>query len=485
MRLKSLKPIVGSLIACAMLGFATSNAHAEEIVVQNDNVAIGGSGNVQAGFVAGERAAAWLTMPCDGTIVAVQMAWRSFGGNTGQTLGDNITLSQPGSFPAPGTDLLFLGGPVLADGFLNEFRYTDEQNTMPISVPVLQGQVIVASFQFLETPGINGASVVTDIGGCQTPKNSLFAIPGGWLNSCALGVSGDFVIRVVIDCEEIGACCVGIGNCSENVSGAECDSLGGVFQGNGSTCAACPQPGACCLPSGVCTVLLQSQCQTNGGTFQGAGTTCGRVNCPQPTGACCFGPGSCVNLNEANCAVAEGEWGGAGTNCAAFICFPEGACCMPDGSCAEMTPEACSADGGAYQGDEVLCGEVSCPLPSGACCLSNGNCLFLVEADCLQIPNASWAGAGTFCADNNMNGIPDGCEGPGACIGDIVSSGTFQPPPDGIVDGADLGFLLTEWGKNPGSPADLVTSGTFMPPPDGKVDGADLGVLLQGWGPCR
>jgi len=71
-----------------------------------------------------------------------------------------------------------------------------------------------------------------------------------------------------------------------------------------------------------------------------------------------------------------------------------------------------------------------------------------------------------------------------ACSGDIVSSATFQPPPDGIVNGADLAFLLGEWGRNPGSLADLVTSATFMPPPDGIVDGADLAVLLGAWGPC-
>jgi len=72
-----------------------------------------------------------------------------------------------------------------------------------------------------------------------------------------------------------------------------------------------------------------------------------------------------------------------------------------------------------------------------------------------------------------------------SCLGDIVSNATFLPPPDGQVDGADLGYLLSQWGPNPGSLADLVTNGTFMPPPDGVVDGADLAVLLGNWGPCK
>lgn len=44
---------------------------------------------------------------------------------------------------------------------------------------------------------------------------------------------------------------------------------------------------------------------------------------------------------------------------------------------------------------------------------------------------------------------------------------------DGVVDGADLGLLLGDWG---GTSADLDG--------DGVVDGADLGVLLGSWGDC-
>jgi len=71
------------------------------------------------------------------------------------------------------------------------------------------------------------------------------------------------------------------------------------------------------------------------------------------------------------------------------------------------------------------------------------------------------------------------------CFADLVDSGTFQPPGDGQVDGADLGFLLVAWGANPGSPADLVDGGTFQPPPDGQVDGADLAAMLTSWGSCE
>ena len=46
-----------------------------------------------------------------------------------------------------------------------------------------------------------------------------------------------------------------------------------------------------------------------------------------------------------------------------------------------------------------------------------------------------------------------------------------------VVNGADLGILLSVWGPAPaGTAADL--NG------DGQVNGADLGLLLGAWGPC-
>ena len=53
-----------------------SVAMGNEVTVKNDSVVGGSQGNVQAGFVTNESAAAWLTSPCDGNIVAVQVLWR-------------------------------------------------------------------------------------------------------------------------------------------------------------------------------------------------------------------------------------------------------------------------------------------------------------------------------------------------------------------------------------------------------------------------
>ena len=73
-------------------------------------------------------------------------------------------------------------------------------------------------------------------------------------------------------------------------------------------------------------------------------------------------------------------------------------------------------------------------------------------------------------ADSNANNIPDCCEpGNNCCVGDIYENH--------IIDGGDLGILLSEWGVvTPTTNSDLNR--------DGFVNGADLGMLLANWGPC-
>ncbi|MFO0873676.1 MAG: hypothetical protein U0575_06855 [Phycisphaerales bacterium] len=58
------------------------------------------------------------------------------------------------------------------------------------------------------------------------------------------------------------------------------------------------------------------------------------------------------------------------------------------------------------------------------------------------------------------------------CVGDINR--------DGIVDGADLGVLLGNWGSTTCA-ADSTASDLNQ---DGVVNGADLGILVSSWGPC-
>jgi hypothetical protein len=164
------------------------------VVLQNDSVVDFGTANIQVGFVAGERAAAWLTSSCTGDLVALRVLWLSNPPTGGATLGEYLRVSAAGAFPVPGTVLQELAGPVLTEGAFNEF-------TLAPPVPVLSGQTVVVDFQFLTSPPPSGPSVVTDIDGCQPGKNGIYATPPNqWFSACVLGVSGDFAIRAVVDC---------------------------------------------------------------------------------------------------------------------------------------------------------------------------------------------------------------------------------------------------------------------------------------------
>ena len=101
-------------------------AAAAEVTVKNDSLVDFGAGTIQAGFVAGEGAASWLTSPCDGNVVAVQLYWTSLFGGAPFSLQEAITIHRAGTYPTPGVVAEQILGPVLNDGFLNEFRYLDE-----------------------------------------------------------------------------------------------------------------------------------------------------------------------------------------------------------------------------------------------------------------------------------------------------------------------------------------------------------------------
>jgi hypothetical protein len=419
----------------AALGLAGSPSaiRATEVTVQNDSLVPGGTGSIQAGFTMNESAAAWLTSPCDGTIVAVQVFWRSLFGGEPQSLEESITIYNgiAADFPLPDIVLALLEGPVMNDGVLNEFRYLDEQQTIPLSVPVFRDQVFIVSFRFANSPNpFIGPSVVTDLG-CQQGKNTIFAIPGGWLNACSVGISGDFVIRAVVDCpEQQGACCLPNGTCQIRTQ-TQCQNQGGTYRGNGTTCTAGICDGACCHPDGSCTQANQGACTSGGGAFQGVlvacttglcegacclpsggcsnsqtanscavaggafkgtGSTCGGVTC---SGACCYNNGSCQQQTLAQCG---GVWNGPSSNCGTTNCPARGACCLPDGGCLNnQLASECASMGGVYKGDNTTCAANSCV---GACCFG-GSCLNLTKSDCQQISSSVWQGPAYLCAGGN------------------------------------------------------------------------------------
>ena len=159
--------------------------------------------------------------------------------------------------------------------------------------------------------GNGGPSVVRDTNGCQSGKNVLYAIPGGWMNFC-LFLQGDLAIRAIVDCPGVtGACCYTNGNCANNIEEAACLA----------------EPGA---------------------TWH-EGMTCAQISC-EPRGACCVGTGCLDNVDPITCAQIGGTYAGDGSTCASDICIP-GACCIPaTGECVENFEFECDALGGIFQG---------------------------------------------------------------------------------------------------------------------------------------
>jgi uncharacterized repeat protein (TIGR01451 family) len=191
---------------CLSAGIAIATlATANEVTLQNDSLTDNSTGTIQAGFVAGEKAAAWLTTPCNGNIVAVQIFWRSLFGTAPQSIEDSIDIYRSGTFPVPGELAEEIGGPVLTDGVLNEYRYLDENNTIPLLVPVVQDETFIVALTFAEAPDPSqGPSVVDDDDGIEPNRNAIYASLGGgqfmWFSNTTLGVTGDWVIRAVVDC---------------------------------------------------------------------------------------------------------------------------------------------------------------------------------------------------------------------------------------------------------------------------------------------
>lgn len=195
---RGIRPSVGLRSLLAILACLwTGSVRLDAAVLKNDSIEDFSNVTIQAGFVANERAAAWLTPTCEGNLTAVQVLWMSVTGGSGQTLGDSITISELGAFPTPGPQLATLPAPALNDGFFNEYPVVPP-------IPVMTGETLVVDFRFFEAPPVTGPSLVTDIDGCQAVKNGIYAIPPGfWFDACALGVGGDFAIRAVVDCPEI------------------------------------------------------------------------------------------------------------------------------------------------------------------------------------------------------------------------------------------------------------------------------------------
>ncbi len=262
---------------CALVGVAAFSGFAgDEIVLQNDSLMAGDNATVCPCFVAGEEAAVWLTSPCDGAIVGFQIFWRSLLGGSPISLEDSIIVYEGGNFPNPGAVKEELLAPALQDGGLNEFRFEDENQTIPINIPVSANEEFVLSLKFFNDSAITGPSILFDDSGITPNKNSVRISNGQWRSAESLGVTGDWIIRAIVECsgEQVGSACLQDGSCMDGLTEAEAVMLGGVWSGPGTSCDTVQCLGACFIPAtGACTQFDAFTCDIVGGDWFGPGST--------------------------------------------------------------------------------------------------------------------------------------------------------------------------------------------------------------------
>jgi hypothetical protein len=115
--------------------------------------------------------------------------------------------------------------------------------------------------------------------------------------------------------------------------------------------------GACCAPSGSCSITGRSACS---GTF--FASSCNPLPCIVPTGACCSVTGNCTTTTLASCG---GTWLGANSTCTPNPC--PGACCDLAGNCF-VTPST-NCDPSMFRGAGSTCAPTTCAMPAmQACC---------------------------------------------------------------------------------------------------------------------
>jgi FlgD Ig-like domain len=148
-------------------------------------------------FATGEQAGSVLAVPAEHfpiEILRVGVGWGSAFGGAPNSVESAIHI-YPAGLPNPGTPVFSLEGPVLHDGFINEFNL----EPLPGEITLTSGPFMV-SLEFANSNAGDpfAATVVHDGSACQSGKNTVY--DGTWRNACQLGVSGDWVFYAVYRC---------------------------------------------------------------------------------------------------------------------------------------------------------------------------------------------------------------------------------------------------------------------------------------------
>ena len=132
-------------------------------------------------------------------ILRVGFGWGSTGCQFGVPAPDQlenaivIYNANLASLPAA-SPVATLSGPVMQDCGINEF---DLEAQVPGAITINNGPVTVTLRFDQDSAPLTGPAPGYDNTGCQTNRNVVFAIPGGWSSACTLGVPGDWQTHLV------------------------------------------------------------------------------------------------------------------------------------------------------------------------------------------------------------------------------------------------------------------------------------------------
>jgi hypothetical protein len=166
----------------------------------------------------------------------------------------------------------------IADAFGREFSVYRPVLPVPVPVPVEDA----FSREFVAI----GAPVDAGISDAASLEFAVFrqglAVP--------IADAGGREFSVYLDTVQVGGSIVAWGPCDDH-------------WGDAHTYLAVRNPswwGACCAPTGVCTVKPAAACATPS-IWQGPGSNCLVNPCPQPPGACCAPDGACTVIEQLAC----------------------------------------------------------------------------------------------------------------------------------------------------------------------------------------
>ena len=191
-RVKPAVSIGAALLLLAAAGAAPAQNCDPEPTVQNFT---GGGAAACPCFIYDEEAGAVFPVPAEHfpiEVLRLGIGWGSlFGGNPLQA--EQAIHIYNGRLPDPGSPIFRLTGPNLIDGAINEF------NIEAAGHVVVQASPVAATLQFqLPNAGNTYApTVVHDANGCTGGMNLIKAIPGGWMDACTAGITGDWVFHLI------------------------------------------------------------------------------------------------------------------------------------------------------------------------------------------------------------------------------------------------------------------------------------------------